>query len=96
MAKRNLAPVPSQLKSDTLDIQKSVPYTIEEQSVVVVSKFPATLKLVGAVSGKQYEWKNAGARVVVDARDVPNLLTKRVGNSVCCGNTQSTTLFEVI
>lgn len=101
MAKRSQTPVPSKLNddtvsSDTLDIPTSVPYTIEEQSVQVVCKFPATLKLVGKVSGKQYEWANAGAIVAVDKEDVPDILTKKMGQSVCCGNNNNSTLFEVV
>jgi hypothetical protein len=60
-------------------------------------KLPATVKLVGAVSGKQYVW-NVGSVVEVDERDFENLSQRVIGgrNSCCGGNTKPILLFEEV
>lgn len=55
-------------------------------TVTIQSVFPANLRYVGAVSGKVYEWPKSGDTVSVDAADVPDLLSKRIGARGCCGN----------
>jgi hypothetical protein len=40
----------------------------------------------GRASGELYEWSVAGAIVAVDERDVPDLLTRRLGKKMCCGS----------
>jgi hypothetical protein len=53
--------------------------------IAIESLMSAHLKYTGLVTGKQYEWPKAGDVVSVDERDVPNLLSKRVGTHDCCG-----------
>lgn len=65
--------------------------------VAVVSVYPSRLKYRGSVSGKAYEWSDAGAVVMVDRRDVSYLLEKRIGNRGCCGaNQNGNKLFELL
>lgn len=54
--------------------------------VAIQSLFPAHLKYTGLVSGVKYEWLQAGDVVTVDESDVADLLSKRVGERGCCGN----------
>lgn len=53
--------------------------------IKIQSLIDAHIYFTGRVSGKQYEWNKAGAIVEVDERDVPDLLTKRLGKKTCCG-----------
>ena len=76
--------------ADTLEVDTVSDYTEEvvvQEMVRLQSKFPATIRLTGQVTGKRYEWKNAGSVVEVDAQDAPNLLERRVGRTACCGGT---------
>ena len=76
---------------------KEVYYTKLEQSVLVVNKFPATVKKTGQATGKLYVWAEAGAIVEVAESDVAELLTHKVGESSCCGNnSKGNMLFEVV
>jgi len=86
MARRTVISHASEVKDDDLDIGSGLPYTSVEQSELVVCKFPATVRMVGAVSGKHYKWDGAGTKVQVDVRDIDDLLTKHVGETACCGN----------
>lgn len=47
--------------------------------------YDAHLVYEGEVSGRQYEWMGAGSVVEVDERDVPALVSKRIGVRSCCG-----------
>ena len=102
MAKRSISKLPDKVidtvSSDTLDIAQPIPYTtVEQNSKRVVCKFPASIKLVGKVSGKQYEWMGAGSIVEIDLVDVDDILSKTLGNASCCGASQRTnTLFEIV
>ena len=60
-------------------------------------RLPATVKLVGAVSGKQYVW-NVGSVVEIDERDFENLSQRVIGgrNSCCGGSTKPVLLFEEV
>lgn len=42
----------------------------------------------GRVSGKHYEWLRGGAIVDVLEEDIPELLSKRLGGSLCCGSSK--------
>lgn len=96
MAKRSQPSVSSNV-DDSIAFVTSVNYTIVEQSVKVVSKFPATISIRGQATGKLYEWKNAGSVVEVSQEDVADLLTKKIGNTSCCGNNQrGNLLFELV
>lgn len=50
----------------------------------------------GAITGEHYEWSRAGSVVSVDERDVPELLSKRLGSQGCCGTNDSNRVFELI
>lgn len=51
----------------------------------------------GRASGKRYEWLGGGAIVDVLPEDVPELLEKRLGKSLCCGNSQDgNRVFQVV
>jgi len=68
-----------------------------QEMVLLQSKFPATIRLTGQVTGKRYEWKNAGSIVEVFAEDAADLLNKRVGRTACCGgNRGGNYLFEKV
>ncbi len=43
------------------------------------------LLYTGQISGEQYVWQRAGDVILVDERDVPELLSKRLGGRLCCG-----------
>lgn len=63
----------------------------------IQSIFPAHLKYTGLISGKSYEWEQAGAIVAVNSEDVPDLLSKRIGATGCCGgNSDGNKVFQVI
>ena|ERR1035437_666040 len=74
-----------EVKYDDLVIDKDVSYTEFEQ-IWVRSQFDAHLIYIGHVSGKRYEWRTSGTAVEVDARDVDELLSKRLGEGSCCGS----------
>lgn len=50
----------------------------------------------GHVTGNRYEWPAAGSVVPVDERDVPELLSKKLGGRSCCGPQGANTIFELI
>lgn len=52
----------------------------------VQSVIDSRLLYTGQVSQRQYEWGKAGDVILVDERDVPELLSKRLGKRLCCGN----------
>lgn len=51
----------------------------------IQSLYDAHLLYTGKVSGRQYEWGRAGDVVEVLQDDVPELLSKRIGQRSCCG-----------
>ena len=78
-------------------ILAEVPSESKIKSVTVISLFPARLEYIGAISGQAYTWAKAGDTVSVDLRDVPDLLSKRIGERACCGASgNGNKLFEVI
>lgn len=78
-----------------LVIQPETNYNNIEQ-IRVTNKFPARLMYKGQVTGQLYIWEQAGAIVDVDARDLPELLSKKIGETSCCGSSQrGNSLFEI-
>lgn len=71
---------------------KSVRYN----NLRVRSMVSAFVRYHGAVTGNEYEWPRAGAEALVDERDVPNLLSKRIGNRSCCGDSDANRIFELV
>lgn len=49
----------------------------------------------GQVSGRQYDWTKAGDIVSVLEEDVPELIKKRLGKKLCCGN-GTNQVFEIM
>ena len=59
--------------------------TLSYNTISLVNKISAKVKLRGSVTKNWYEWSKAGAKVGVDERDVPDLLKKKLGEKPCCG-----------
>ena len=51
----------------------------------IQSLIDSKLIYTGQISGEQYEWQRAGDIIVVKEEDVPELLSKRIGERTCCG-----------
>lgn len=68
------------------------------KEIAVQSVYPSRLIYIGVVSGKEYEWKDAGSIVMVLAEDVPNLIEKRIGKGSCCGavSQDGNKVFEIV
>lgn len=62
------------------------------------SLFPANVVYIGRISGERYIFPVAGAILEVDSRDVPDMLTYRIGTTGCCGggNADGNTVFQII
>ena len=57
------------------------------QSVRLMSIFPAHIKINGSVTGKPYEWVNPGDIVSVEEDDAADLLSREIGGAGgCCGS----------
>ena len=70
---------------------KAVVEEVQEETIIntevrVQSLIDAHLVYDGQVSKRHYEWNRAGAIVVVDESDIPELLSKRLGAKTCCGD----------
>ena len=50
----------------------------------------------GQVSGRHYEWPFGGSQVNVDERDIPELLSKRLGGKTCCGSGDGNRIFKLV
>lgn len=78
--------------------QKPTVEVVAESSIITLSirsLYPARLKYEGRVSGKLYEWAEAGSVVDVHVEDAPYLLEKRLGSGGCCGaSSEANKLFE--
>ena len=51
----------------------------------IQSLIDSKLVYEGRSSGKLYEWQRAGDIIAVREEDVPELLSKRIGERSCCG-----------
>ena len=51
----------------------------------IQSQIDSKLVYTGRVSGELYEWQRAGDIIAVRDEDVPELLSKRIGERTCCG-----------
>ena len=83
---------------EPLVISSDVPYNqIEQTRVNVVNIFPAKLIYTGLVTGEPYEWSGPGSIVSVNSEDLADLLSKKIGESSCCGSSsKGNPLFEVV
>ncbi len=68
-------------------VKTSTPDTIT--SVKLQSLLDAHIHYTGQVTGKSYEWVRAGSVVVVDAKDAPALLQKRIKTQSCCNQSDN-------
>lgn len=59
------------------------PYNYRE--IKIQSLIDSKLVYEGRSSGKLYEWQRAGDIIAVLEEDVPELLSKRIGQRSCCG-----------
>jgi len=51
----------------------------------IQSLIDSRLLYSGKATGRQYEWAKSGDVILVDERDAPELLAKRIGERSCCG-----------
>lgn len=99
MAKRNYTKRGSNgVKFDNSDVSKKEPVRETEQNSSYVPLrilLHTTYKITGKVSGNSYIFKGAGSTVLIDSRDVPEILKKTSGGE-CCGGAGSKSIFEIV
>lgn len=93
MGKRSKISSDGILEEDTLVDEGETSYN--SKRVLLRNKFPARISVRGPVTGELYKVESAGEQFEVDERDVPGLLLKTVGNTVCCGSSTKNFIFEV-
>lgn len=64
-------------------------------TIKLVNLISACVKLDGPVTGNKYVWSKAGAIVAVDEKDATELLKKKLGEKICCGNSGANMLFSI-
>lgn len=65
--------------------------------MLVESLIEAHLTYSGKSSGRQYEWKKAGDVIEVLPEDVSELIEKRLGGTLCCGNNPTgNRIFQIV
>lgn len=65
--------------------------------VIIESLIEAHLTYTGRESGQLYVWKKSGDTVSVLEVDAPELLAKRLGGSLCCGNhPEGNKIFQIV
>lgn len=64
--------------------------------VNIQSLIEAHLFYTGQATQRQYEWRSAGVIVGVDEKDVPELLSKRLGGKLCCGSGNDNRIFQIV
>jgi len=78
-----------------LEETDNVPYNdrVKLRLIIGVKSFSTD----GPVTGEHYKWLGAGSVLEVDERDVAGLISKRLGNKVCCGGDEnSNRIFEIV
>jgi len=58
---------------------------VVQKYVKIQSLIDSRLVYTGRISGELYEWQRAGDIIAVKEEDVPELLSKRIGERSCCG-----------
>lgn len=84
--------LPESGQPEKVRVAETVGGTYNINGIKITSLVDAHLEYTGRVSGKLYRWDRAGAVTVVDERDAPELLEKRIGNKSCCGGSRHGTL----
>jgi hypothetical protein len=81
------------LEDRTLENEPAQEYTLVGLRLI----YPANVQYDGLVTGKRYEWSQAGSVIMVNEPDVEHLLNKRLGGGSCCGgvNSDGNRLFEL-
>lgn len=80
------------IKSDLVRNQNS---TYNNDSVSIICKIDALVKMTGTVTGKLYIWSGAGSVQSVDLKDKDEILNKKKGRA-CCGGESNTSIFELV
>lgn len=82
---------PIKSKNSNSIVEPEVPVVVESiqpynyKEIKIQSLIDSKLIYTGRVSGKLYEWQRAGDIIAVLEEDVPELLSKRIGQRSCCG-----------
>lgn len=79
-------------KKPAFEQTSTPPYNL---TVKLQSMLDARILYTGQATGKSYEWVRAGSVVVVDAKDAPALLQKRIKTQSCC-NGSDNAIFQQI
>lgn len=89
--------MPETNKYSKIAVEKAAPKDIIT-TVNLQCLFPAHVIYTGPVSGKRYDFAEAGSILPVDSRDVPAMLAYRIGASNCCGggNVDGNTVFQIV
>lgn len=59
---------------------------VEPSGVWLQSNYPDKLIVIGSITGTRYEFPKSGSQLLVDERDVPEMLLKKFGGNSCCGS----------
>jgi len=81
-------------REDEEDVLETTEPTVYNK-ISLINLISAKVKLTGPVTGKEYEWSKAGAVLAVDERDAPGLLSKHLGDKVCCGSDAVNRVFAI-
>lgn len=86
---------------ETKQINVPVEKTAPKDIIITVNLqclFPAHVIYTGPISGKRYDFVEAGSILPVDSRDVPAMLAYRIGASNCCGggNVDGNRVFQIV
>ncbi len=89
-------PISKEIEEEPV-VEEIQPKVTINTTKIVQSMIDAHFIYTGRISGQQYEWTVGGARVSVDERDVPELLSKRLGGNTCCGSDAGgNRIFEIV
>jgi hypothetical protein len=75
-------------------VSEEVPVLEKDTGVWLVNLYPAIVLCTGPVTGSQYTFNGAGARVKVDRKDTEVLLARQQPGGSCCGGSLSP-MFEL-
>ncbi len=75
-------------------VENSTPVTINKTQKIE-SLLDAHLEYTGQVTGKSYAWHKAGDIQLVDEADAHELLAKRLGQKMCCGDGDNR-IFQIV
>lgn len=70
--------------------------TLIIKEVEIESLIESRLEYRGQETGRLYYWNKSGDVALVDERDVPELLKRRLGKKQCCGNGDGNYIFQLV